>query len=341
MPAADEAPARAPRRRATPCSSSQSPSSSSRSDSSSAVSSRRRRHAAAPPPPARRRAARAAAGRSRSCASIASLCRMPGDPRRAARRWPATAAAAGLFSSWVSPAVSVPRASSCWRWPTICCELRMPEEQALEQVHRHREPGRAPRRRSPRRRARRTGTSVIAAHRGGVRLRLARRRCRPASRRRRRRRWSVRTVSTSSGPTRRLIAIVPSSSTMKQLGRLALVDDDVVPAGHARRPSRARHSQSSCSSSSVSNRKSPRSSSWVSRSAVGLGGQCSWRSQVAVHEGDGHRALADGGRDPLDRVGPDVAGDEDARACSPPAATGRGRAASRAAVGRRRPGPGR
>ena len=37
-----------------------------------------------------------------------------------------TAAAAGLFSSWVSPAVSAPRASSCCRWPTICWELRIP-----------------------------------------------------------------------------------------------------------------------------------------------------------------------------------------------------------------------
>ena len=39
-----------------------------------------------------------------------------------------------------------------------------------------------------------------------------------------------------------------------------------------------------------------------------------WSSlpQVPVHEGDRHRALADGRGHPLHRVGPDVAGDEDA-----------------------------
>ncbi len=36
------------------------------------------------------------------------------------------AAAAGLFSSWVSPAVSLPRASSRSRWPTSSAELRWP-----------------------------------------------------------------------------------------------------------------------------------------------------------------------------------------------------------------------
>lgn len=37
-----------------------------------------------------------------------------------------TAAAAGLFSSWVRPADSEPRASSRSRSPTMVCVLRMP-----------------------------------------------------------------------------------------------------------------------------------------------------------------------------------------------------------------------
>ena len=58
-------------------------------------------------------------------ASMASFCRIPATRSRSedvAR----TAAAAGLFSSWVSPADSAPRASSRSRWPTTASLLRRP-----------------------------------------------------------------------------------------------------------------------------------------------------------------------------------------------------------------------
>ena len=73
-----------------------------------------------------------------------------------------TAAAAGLFSSWVRPADSEPSASSRSRWPTLRLRALVAEEQALEQVHRHREPLAHQLRRSRRRRARRTATAVSA-----------------------------------------------------------------------------------------------------------------------------------------------------------------------------------
>jgi hypothetical protein len=58
-------------------------------------------------------------------ASIASLCRMPANRSRSVSD-ARTAAAAGLFSSWVSPAVSLPSASSRSRWAISSSELRMP-----------------------------------------------------------------------------------------------------------------------------------------------------------------------------------------------------------------------
>ncbi len=82
-------------------------------------------------PARRRRCWPSPAGRA--CAA----CRRPA---RAATTVARTAAAAGLFSSWVSPADSAPRATSCSRWPTTTCGVRCCPRHALEQVHRHREP---------------------------------------------------------------------------------------------------------------------------------------------------------------------------------------------------------
>ena len=91
-------------------------------------------------------------------AIMPSLCRMPGHPlaQRAVAR---TAAAAGLFSSWVSPADSEPSASSRSRWPMACCGVLDAEEQPLQQVHRHREPVVHQLRRTCPRPARRTATA--------------------------------------------------------------------------------------------------------------------------------------------------------------------------------------
>ena len=115
-PACDEASARAPSRRVTPWSSSQSPSSSSASAGLHRAERRRlghpldrlllqldQRRAARPVELARRR-------------SWPSLCRIPATRSRSAAV-ARTAAAAGLFSSWVSPADSDPSASSRSRWP--------------------------------------------------------------------------------------------------------------------------------------------------------------------------------------------------------------------------------
>ena len=63
--------------------------------------------------------------------------------------------------------------------------------------------------------------------------------------------------------------------------------------------------------------------------------------QVPVDQGDRQRALADRRGDPLDRLGADVAGHEDARDRSTPAGTGRGPGPSRAGAGRRRSAPAR
>ena len=63
------------------------------------------------------------------------------------------------------------------------------------------------------------------------------------------------------------------------------------------------------------------------------------RRQVAVHEVDRHRALPDGGRDPLHRVEPDVAGGEHAGHARLERERRAGRAAS-AGAGRARAGPG-
>ena len=64
------------------------------------------------------------AGRRRSCAS---LCRMPATRSRSTEV-ARTAAAAGLLSSWVSPADSAPSASSRSRSPTSVWLFRMPKK---------------------------------------------------------------------------------------------------------------------------------------------------------------------------------------------------------------------
>ena len=51
-----------------------------------------------------------------------------------------------------------------------------------------------------------------------------------------------------------------------------------------------------------------------------------------MHQGDRHRALADGGGDPLHRVGAYVAGDEDAGDAGLQAPTARARASTRGAL---------
>ena len=140
----------------------------------------------------------------------------------------------------------------------------------------------------------------------------ARRRGSSASRRRRRRAGRCASISTSSGPTRRLIAMVPDEQHDDQLGRLALVEDA------CRRPGTSATQPRSASQRQLVVGRAPRtgtasrSSSLVSRTPVRLRRSGSWRSQVAVGESHGHRALADGRGDPLDRVGAYVAGDEHA-----------------------------
>ena len=198
-------------------------------------SARARPRPPARPPPGRRRAARAAAGRSpRAPASPACAASPATRSRRAALA--RTAAAAGLFSSWVRPAVSAPRASSCWRWPTICWELRMPKNRPSS---RWMAIGNHSRTASPKSLARistNSRASLMTRDRRGVGLRRVVVRGSSASRRRRRRRWSVRVVSTSSGPTRRLIAMVPDEQHHHQLGRVALGEDACSPAGHLGHP---------------------------------------------------------------------------------------------------------
>ena len=58
-------------------------------------------------------------------AIIASLCRMPATRFRSAAV-ALTAAEAGLFSSWVSPADSEPSASNRSRWPITSLEFLIP-----------------------------------------------------------------------------------------------------------------------------------------------------------------------------------------------------------------------
>ena len=55
-----------------------------------------------------------------------SLCRIPATRSRSAEV-ALTAAAAGLFSSWVRPADSEPRASSRSRWLTACWATLLPK----------------------------------------------------------------------------------------------------------------------------------------------------------------------------------------------------------------------
>ena len=81
----------------------------------------------------------ASPGRSRRRPACASLCRIPATRSRSAAV-ARTAAAAGLFSSWVSPADSEPRASSRSRSLTSRWLFCMPRKMPVEQVHRHREP---------------------------------------------------------------------------------------------------------------------------------------------------------------------------------------------------------
>ena len=158
-----------------------------------------------------------------SCASIASLCRIAGEP--VAQR----GVGADRGRRRVVQLVGEARGERAEGQQLLALAddllgVAHAEEQALEQVDGHREP------------VAHGVAEVLAAdheqprvadapHRGGVGLRSRRRPGSSASRRRRPRRWSVRTVSTSSGPTRRLIAMVPDSSTIDQLGRLALVED--------------------------------------------------------------------------------------------------------------------
>ncbi len=59
-------------------------------------------------------------------ARIFSLCRIPATRSRSADV-ARSAAAAGLFSSWVSPADSEPSASSRSRWLTTCWKVWLPK----------------------------------------------------------------------------------------------------------------------------------------------------------------------------------------------------------------------
>ena len=110
----------------TPCSSSQSPSSSSASLASigpslGALATRSTASSCSLTSPG------SATGSIAPPASMASLCRMPAIRSRSAAV-ALTAAAAGLFSSWVSPADSEPRASSRSRSLTSRWLFSMPRK---------------------------------------------------------------------------------------------------------------------------------------------------------------------------------------------------------------------
>ena len=217
----------------------------------------------------------------------------------AARRRRGSPPTAGLLISWASPAASVPSATSASRCRAVDSMLRRSG-------------------RTPRSGGRRTGTTRGHARR-------ARRRAPGAAGRRRapgrsRGRRLVVPRPEPAGPLARACpsrrarcprcrpagpgSTAPSSSTHQNVGRLAL-------AGTA--PPRARSVTSvagrgqlvSCSSSSPSNRSS-------AQLRDARPSRPSDRRQVAVHEVDRHRALADGRGDPLHRVEPHVTGGEDA-----------------------------
>ena len=148
----------------TPCSSSQSPSSSSRSAASIGGQRRAPRRPARRPPPAARPASCSAARSSLPAASIASLCRMPGDP--VAQRGGGPDGRRGR----VVQLVGQPGGQRAEREQPLAladrsrCAVAHAEEQALEQVHRHREPLAHRSRRTRRPAARRTSAVGDRAH---------------------------------------------------------------------------------------------------------------------------------------------------------------------------------
>ena len=241
-------------------------------------------------------------------AIMASLCRIPATRSRSAAV-ARTAAAAGLFSSWVSPADSEPSASSRSRSPTMPLAVAHAEEQPLQQVHRHREPARASSRANSS--AGSTKNSHVGDRPHGGRVRRWARSVAQVGLQWRRRttpRWSVRLISTSSPPTSRRqqrpcrtaarrsrSAGSPSVTTVSPAGTVL----DVAVLGRASRAARR---------SSDSNRNSVAAARPAAQRSVRV--ICCL--QVPVHERDGHRALADGRRDPLHRLGPHVAGHEHA-----------------------------
>ena len=210
------------------------------------------------------------------------------------------------------------------------------EEQPLQQVHRHREPFGHQLRRSIAASStkKRDGPSPAASC---CRSAGPARPGRPGTRRRRHRAAEVRFTSMSSAPTRREQHDRALEQHVEAGGRVALgVDEARLEQLDA---ALARTASSSWSSVSFSNRNSVRSSAGShGRRHVRAGRLQSQLLQVTVHEHDGHRALADGGGDPLGRLGADVAGDEHAGHAGLQVVRRRGRAAIPAAAHRQRPG---
>ena len=124
-------------------------------------------------------------------------------------------------------------------------------------------------------------------------------------------RWSVRLISTSSPldpPGQRDGAL----QQHEEAGRPARPRRRPSrPAGDRARPGRARAASPAGRRSSDSKRNSSRISSGV-RAVLVTVSLMLIVLQVPVHQRDGHRALADRGRDPLDRLGAHVAGHEHA-----------------------------
>ncbi len=108
-----------------PWSSSHSPTASSRSEASIGLSSGALATRSTASSWSRIRVS-SAAGSNRPLVTRRSLCRIPATRSRSVEV-ARTAAAAGLFSSWVRPADSEPSASSRSRWPTCCWMFLIPK----------------------------------------------------------------------------------------------------------------------------------------------------------------------------------------------------------------------
>ncbi len=297
-----------------PCSSSQSPSSSSRSEASSGDSGGACRTFLT-------NSSWAITSFFSCCPAIlpeaimASLCRMPSTRSRSATV-ARPAAAAGLLSSWVSPAESLPSASSRSRSPSSGVALAHPHQHALEQVHGHREPAGelggelAGRQREQHGVADRPHRRPVVPGRLVVQVEL--------------RRSEVDAELVGAGG---LDAIPADHAAHRDLarqqhveaGRGVALDDDVVAhrdldhVAVRREPGQLVVVQLGEQEQLPQLGCAEPVTGWPVPRSLPLSLFLSLFRQVSMHQRHGHCSFADGRGDPLDRLGPHVTGHEHAR----------------------------